>query len=291
MKGTTMQIHIGQGFPVAPVTFFPVWTHSGGRRRFTTSLDQLRIAEMPEAQAPYLLVENPGKRNVFVAEGQLFEGGFQDRMALRSSIIPARSVGEIAVACVEVGRWGGEAREHTMEIRRASEFVRAGWGAGGQAEVWDRISRTDAVGSATTSYAEVRRDIARQWAFDRSMMTLPPWPPLLPGQSGVLIGVGGYPMRLEIFSDPATLREHYTALGESIWVDLHDAPMEVTPGRRARRMVRRIEPLLAEQDDHPDPWSITGADSRYDVGRLKHGGLPVHIRASDRSHPVIRAGG
>ena len=174
-----------------------------------------------------------------------------------------------------------------MEIRRASEFVRAGWGAGGQAEVWDRISRTGAVSSDTTSYAEVRRDIAEQWAFSLSMMSLPPWPPLLRGQSGVLVGVGGQPLLLELFADPAMLREHYDALGESIWVDLREVPQVVTPGRRARRMARHVEQLIDDLPRDEAGWTVSPADSRLDVGLLEQRGQAVHLRASDRRHPIF----
>ena len=57
----------------------------------------------------------------------------------------------------------------------------------------------------------------------------------LPGQRGVLIGLGGQPAFLELFASPAGLRRHLDGLLEAAAIDAALPDPEPTPGRRARR--------------------------------------------------------
>ena len=57
----------------------------------------------------------------------------------------------------------------------------------------------------------------------------------LPGQRGVLIGLGGQPAFLELFASPTGLRRHLPGLLEAAAIDAALLDPEPTPGRRARR--------------------------------------------------------
>jgi hypothetical protein len=59
----------------------------------------------------------------------------------------------------------------------------------------------------------------------------------LPGQRGVLIGLGGQPAFVEVFASPTGLRRHLPGLLEAAAIDAALLPAEAAPGRRARRFV------------------------------------------------------
>ena len=284
-----MKLHVGQGSTLGALTLFPIWNESGGRRRYTTSVRDLMLGECTEPVVQEIHVANPGHRAVLVCDGQLFEGGLQHRMATQSLLIPSHHERNLPVACVEAGRWGGGDRSQRSEGRRASQFVRSGYGTGGQTEVWSRISRTAAVASATTSYAEMRfaADLQRQADAAHGVQLVPDVRPL-PGQAGVLVGIGGYPMLLEVFDDATTLREQFDAIVEAVRHDAQHAPPVPTPGRRARRLVARLSEAYARLEPSGfDTPARSAPDHVLDVARLDHGGRAVHLRAVDRRHPVV----
>lgn len=281
-----MKLHLGQGTTIGAITLVPVWNESGGRRRYTTAADALQIAELEYENVQALQAVNRGRRDVLVPDGQLFEGGLQHRMATRSAIISAGTSTALHVACVEAGRWSGE-REQRSEGRRASEFIRAGWYAGGQAEVWSRIGTTAAAGSATGSYVEMRRDDVPHRADHPSAQQITRTVRPLPGQAGVLIGIGGLPLKLEVFDDSTTLREQFDAIVEAAFYDVGAAPTVPTPGRRSRRLIRRFEELVAHLETDGEDHYRSAYDARLDVARLDHRGRPAHLRITDRRHPVV----
>ena len=137
-----MKLHIGQGATVGAITVFPVWhdRHVAARRTYDTGASTLAVTEaVAGPSVPELQVTNTGERPVLVLDGQLFEGGWQHRMATRSTLVPLGAQMAIEVACVEQSRWHGKAAQ-TTRGRRASVVVRDGFAAGGQQEVWRRIA-------------------------------------------------------------------------------------------------------------------------------------------------------
>ena len=128
---------------------------------------------------------------------------------------------------------------------------------------------------------------ATQVHVDRAHGIALPEPPRLPGQSGVMIGLGGDPLRLKVFDDAASFREQFDAIVEAALHDVGAAPHVPTPGRRSRRMVRRFQEAVAHlQADSSDHWR-SAYDARLDVARLDHRGRPAHLRVTDRRHPVV----
>src|SRR5690606_17510306 len=134
-----------------------------------------------------LLVGNVGDSPALVLEGQLFEGGWQHRMATRPVMVGVHQRMAMDVACVEQGRWEGE-RVQRSKGRRATPRIRESVRAGNnvQQEVWDRVAAyTAGTDNPTGSFVHRLDDASSlaDWADYRP----------LPGQSGVLIGLGGHP--------------------------------------------------------------------------------------------------
>lgn len=278
-------IHIGQGTTVGSVTLFPVWQDRAavGVRRYDTDASHLSVTEADGGPAvPQLVAVNTGERPVLVLDGQLFEGGWQHRMATRSFLLPAGARTVIDVACVEQHRWGGATRQETRG-RRATTYVRHGFDeTGRQSEVWSRVQGYGGV-SATGSLVDRldQPDDQATWLLKRIRP--------LAGQTGVLVGIGGQPLALEVFDHPLTLREQFEAIVRAACLDGYSRPALPTPGRRARRMVERLERTTLDFEPDVGQSSKLGRarTPHLDVMSLHQSYRRPHLRATSLRHPIL----
>lgn len=192
-----LDLHLDRPLTRGSLTLFPVWNgRAVSARGYDVGESGLAVTERSGAPVVgELVVANTGPRPVLLLEGELLQGGHQHRVTSRTTVVePGRPV-VVPVRCVEQGRWSG-ARAHTRDGRRAPTSVRA---ARSQAQTWAEVSRyeqryarsdtsslLDAAAPAEAAAADLVRGIAP-----------------LPFQSGVLIGVAGQPLLLEV---PAVLR-------------------------------------------------------------------------------------
>ncbi|GAB2855001.1 ARPP-1 family domain-containing protein [Nocardioides pacificus] len=280
-------LHIGRGHTRGAMTVFPLWSATSGPGRYTLSTRQLEVSEMDDGpDVGSLMVGNVGDRPALVLEGQLFEGGWQHRMATRPMLIGVHQRIPVEVACVEQGRWSGGSRQETRG-RRATPYIREAvrGDVDVQGEVWTRVARHTA-GSDNPTGSFVRR-------LDESDATRSDWSDyrLLPGQSGVLIGVGGQPYVAEVFSHQLSLRRQLQPILEAAALDALHAPVEATPGRRARRFIDRFgrTPLVV-----PRPAGLgmehSGRTQYVDASVLRWQDDIVHTRMSNVRHPMLVAG-
>lgn len=279
-----IQLHVGRGTTRGAMTVFPLWTTQTGFGRYTLNPSSLDVSEMDDGpDVSRLMVGNTGDRPLLVLEGQLFEGGWQHRMALRSVMIGVHQRVSVDVACVEEGRWGGTTRQHSRG-RRATPYVRDAARRGGdvQGEVWSRVSRHTAGTDNATGSLVARMDEPNRRGLD--------WRDYrpLPGQAGVLIGIGGHPYIAEVFDSSMTLRRQLRPILEAAALDAHLAPSVPTPGRRARRFVERTERVELRPQGPAGVGERHAARSEHvDVARLQWQGRDVHTRVSNLHHPML----
>lgn len=278
-------LHVGQGTTVGSLTLFPVWQDrtSTGTRRYDLSADSLQVGEAEGGPSvPQVVATNTGAKPVLVLDGQLFEGGWQHRMTTRSTLVAAGARVQLDVACVEQGRWGGD-RAQVTEGRRATTYVRSGFDeAGEQSEVWARVDGYGG-GSATGSLADrlSAPDDLAAWVLRQVRP--------LPGQTGVIVGIGGQPLALEAFDHPQTLREQFDAIVRAACLDAVGRPALATPGRRARRLIERLERTRLDQEPDGGQTSILGRarTNDLDVMSLQLASRRLHLRATYRRHPIL----
>lgn len=180
-------------------------------------------------------VTNPGPRPLLLFEGTVLDGGWQHRALVHDVLVPAGVPLDVPVACVEQGRWHGSTTQRTsrrqvpLAVRGALRGIRREVAAGtrstgvDQGDVWRRVSRYERVygGSATSSLVDVQDRAARE--VDALVAGLRP----LYGQRGVLVGVAGHPVLLEVFDHPRTLAEQWDAIVPGSRGELHPpAPTE-----------------------------------------------------------------
>src|SRR5262245_15018918 len=114
------RLHVGSGTTRGALTVFPVWSEYAGSRGYTTRLDSARLGERSDnPTVGSLTATNLGEKPVLLLEGQVLEGGWQNRMLTRSVLVPTGAELDLDVVCVEQGRWGG-GRLLAARSRRAS---------------------------------------------------------------------------------------------------------------------------------------------------------------------------
>jgi hypothetical protein len=287
--GEAMELHVGRGISAGALTVFPVWNGDGGRRHYTTDVKALAVTELEGGPSvPGLTAVNQGIKPVLVLEGHLFEGGWQHRMATKSVVLAPGRPEVVEVACVEQRRWSGGTRQASRG-RRATPYVRSGAHAGplgsdAQGEVWRRVDAYrvghvfDDTGSLVGHLDRTGEDVRRL------TQNLRP----LPGQAGVIVAIAGQPFMMEVFDDAQTLRKQFDSIIAAAGLDALGQPAVVTPSRRARRMVERLERMhLRPTDSIDDGARLHARDHDLDVSVLSWRGRPVHLRATFLRHPSV----
>ncbi|WP_409332329.1 ARPP-1 family domain-containing protein [Trujillonella humicola] len=195
MSDVGVRIHVGQGTALGPLTVFPAWTDlrstpAGYVTGLNATVDVAERAGSPIVEE--LVVTNRADRPVLLLGGELLEGGWQTRALAASTLLAPEQPTIQRVVCVEQGRWSGGSA-HVRRARRAPVGVMRA--VGSQHEVWDRVrGYADVAGSSPTESLADRLDTTTSAARDLTRGLRP-----LAGQRGVLVGISGRPVWLELF--------------------------------------------------------------------------------------------
>jgi hypothetical protein len=280
-------LDVGSGRSVGGLTLFPVWSDAPTLSRIRWSFEHLEVGELSGgASVGRLEVGNPSGRPTALIEGDLLEGGQQHRMSARTVVLEPFDRATVDVVCVEAGRWGGD-REHRALGGRGAPSVRRGAldeQGSAQSEVWRRISRYDErYGRSETS--SMLEHLRRDEAPDIRRM---------PGQRGVIVGIGGRVLGLELFGSSRGLASRWDGLVRAAWLDARSAPSVPTPSRQARKLMRSLGALPLGLGEAQGSYRAV----RFDGGPLRVSGIagaqstalaPIHLTAFDDAHPLLEA--
>jgi len=305
-------LHVGQGTHLGGLSVFPVWTDAP----IVSGLDTGRAARVHVAEregSPVvgeLVLKNEGAKPALLVAGELFEGGWQHRALNHDILLMAGQQLVASVSCVEAGRWHG-ASAQVRRSRRASMMVRSAQttadGYDRQDQVWERVSRYDKAfgASPTASYVDhLNRRVApivdsaghppaAEAAHEAEAAQLAAGTKnirALPGQRGVLIGLGGHPAFVELFASPTGLRRHLPGLLEAAAIDAALLPAEPTPGRRARRFVGPLAgaPLGHELGADAGSGHALGSRSQHhEIRGLSWDDQLLHATVFNRRHHLM----
>ena len=305
-------LHVGQGTHLGGLSVFPVWTDAP----IVSGLDTGRAARVHVAEregSPVvgeLVLKNEGAKPALLVAGELFEGGWQHRALNHDILLMAGQQLVASVSCVEAGRWHG-ASAQVRRSRRASMMVRSAQttadGYDRQDQVWERVSRYDKAfgASPTASYVDhLNRRVApivdsaghppaAEAAHEAEAAQLAAGIKnirALPGQRGVLIGLGGHPAFVELFASPTGLRRHLPGLLEAAAIDAALLPAEPTPGRRARRFVGPLAgaPLGHELGADAGSGHALGSRSQHhEIRGLSWDDQLLHATVFNRRHHLM----
>jgi hypothetical protein len=288
MREVTMQkVHVGSGTAHGALGVFPVWGEADIERDYSTAVAAAQVSENATPDVKTLMVANTADRPLLLLEGQLLEGGLQNRMVARSVVVAPNDKLAVGVVCVEAGRWGGQ-RRYADSRRRAATRVQAGLRAGGdrQGEVWKRVSEYETrYGSNATSSFTVHADRA---ADDVTALVRGLRP--FPGQIGIVIAISGYPVSAELFDSPLTLAEQFQSIVAAAAMDAVGRPAEVTPSRRARRFIDGAMNVQLRRNA-PAGAGITFVGNTEDasISLLRWQGRDVHTSLLNPRHELVGA--
>jgi hypothetical protein len=264
MKTSIDRLHVGAGTTIGPLTLFPVWTETSTVANFALPKDEnLKVGELPRATVPFVTVENCGSVDLLIPEGTILVGGFQTRVAASDYIIAASASVEIAVRCVERGRWGGGLQEHKVDGRAPAHVLSAlrrtlnkdGFTPESQSEVWASVSRienhfgTKPSSSLNDIFADEgmsdrKNPVARtpkHRASENRIVSEAILDQLeafasrpVSGQQGLIIGIAGEPVSLELYATPEAFAAQYLSLVRAACLDAVFADWKPTLGAKAR---------------------------------------------------------
>jgi hypothetical protein len=228
---------------------------------------------------PELLAQNPLDEAVLLYDGEELVGAKQDRILNVTVLVPAASSVRIPVSCVEEGRWHARsdafspAEHHAYPELRRRKAVRLAADpmalGEAQAVVWDEVaSRAGArdVHSPTGAQADIFDAHADRLAALRGAF------PLVPGQAGALLALGGHRLCLDYVSRPAAFARLYPKLLAGYLLDALDAlDSEAADERALERFVGTVATARTSRRSSPG----LGDDVRLRGGRVVGSGLDV----------------
>ena len=282
-------LDVGSGRQRGALTLFPVWVDSPSIRGLEWATAGLDVGELPTGPSVgSLIVGNPAPRPTLLLEGDLLVGGMQHRMAASSTLLAPGEAQPVDVLCVEQGRWSGE-RAHRSAGRRASYSVRQGnlsarERGGSQGEVWSRVSRYDrALEASPTSSMLDHLDRVDDEPVRR-----------MSGQRGVIVGIGGRVIGMELFGSSRGLAARWDGLVRAAQLDARLAPVHATPAQAARDFVRALgRTSLRDAESAGMATGIQSDHGPLTVSGVRHapvlGSALLHLTAFDDSHPLLQA--
>jgi hypothetical protein len=277
-------LHVGSGLHDGALTLFPVWTDTEGAHGLDWRPNALGVHELPDgAEVNRLQIHNRSTRPAVLLEGDLLEGGMQNRMTAADRLLAAGVREAIDVYCVEHGRWSGT-RDHRGLGGRGSLAVRyhghVNRGSNGQSAVWQRIHGYD------RDLRHTRTSSMLEHLADRRTPSFRP----LSGQRGVIIGVGGQIVGAEIFGSSTGLKARWSGILRAAQLDAELAPAYRTSASLARAFARTLgQTELVPAGEAGRAVSLAGEHAylRATAMSTDWDAELVHLTAFDERHPVL----
>lgn len=276
----TLDLHVGRPLHRGALTVFPVWNgRAVTRRGYDVTSAHLEVSERAgQPLVDQLVVTNAGTRPALVLEGELLEGGQQHRVAARSTMVAPGNTEVLQVRCVEEGRWSGEGR-HRRSGSRAPLSVRA---RPEQHRTWERVRALEDLHD-TSGYTHALSD-ALSDVSDAARQLVAGLTPLT-YQTGLLVGIAGQPVQMEVFDHPRTLASAWTSLLQAAAFDSLAAREEKTPGWAARDFADQVGRVTQRPADAEGRRRSPYADLTV----LSWHGRVVHAVAINPRHELVSA--
>jgi hypothetical protein len=166
----------------------------------------ITIEEVDEyAEVDTLKVHYTGPKPLMLMAGELLLGGKQDRVVAKDVVIAPNETAEVAVFCVEPGRWSGSSMHFTPQEGQVPLSVKREAMLGEQESVWASVgayndeSAPNAGGSSLKyGYTNSKESDEYQASLKRLMSVLSQKKDLV----GVVIVIGGKIHSFEYFGSP-----------------------------------------------------------------------------------------
>jgi hypothetical protein len=231
LEATLHAAEIGQPWQEGGLTIFPVRLNKTPIFGPVLTADEalrngvLTIKEIGSGQVNKVTAYNKSDRHVFLMAGQAVSGAKQDRMISEDTLLPPNSTTEVAVWCVDHGRWTpGQTDFRAGEFFAPAAVRREAAVSKSQQRVWDSVAEVQsgvgaAPGSLATAVNSPKVRIETQPYRDK----LIPLPDKRPGTYGVIVAYGDEFLAADIF--------YTSSLFERLWPKLLDSYLLDIAGR------------------------------------------------------------
>lgn len=268
------------GLPITRmgVSLFPLYLHQRAPLIASGRVPGLTVEELPAAEVPVVRLGNASGVPVLVPAGTVVEGGRQNRVLTTSVLVPAATVLDVPVSCVQAGRWSGmgtfglAASMAPRRVRRAStasvrdQLNRGGQRRADQGRVWAEVDaelERNGVRSPDRDLLELARarehDAAWRAAVDELVARGP-----LPGQVGIVVAHGARVVAADLFATPDLLAVNWEALVRSHLGERVAPPHTAPSATRALTFLRRF----ASAPSRVVPGAGLGREQHVDDPRI-----------------------
>jgi len=212
-------LEVGRPVAYRGLTIIPVYRFDRSKARDFAFLDEavkngwIEITEIEGGRVPQVKISNLSTRTIFLLGGEILTGAKQDRILASDVLLAPGSRNLIApVYCVEHGRWTAATPAFTSKGNLGTFELRAKAmekSAGAQTAIWDSVAAQNAkvgVVSPTGAYQDAYESSdnkAQIEEIERKMATIPR---LKTDTIGVVIGLSGKVVGVDIFADPEMFR-------------------------------------------------------------------------------------
>ena len=234
MEAPSSPNRLGEPVSHAGLTVVPIFAGRDSSFEFL-SLDEALAAGMSVdevddvGRVESVRVTNPLAFDVLLYAGEEIAGAKQDRIFERTTLVPKQGSLEVAVFCVESGRWSyrsrrfRSSRSHGFKssphaayprLRRSAHTV-------GQAGVWsDLKTKSMSLGVASPTDAAEALYTSSRSKLDGYLAALP----CQAGQCGSIVGIAGTVVCLDFISRPDVWARTYPKLLRGYALEAIDAP-------------------------------------------------------------------
>lgn len=173
----------------------------------------IEITEIEGGRVPQVRISNLSSRTIFLMGGEILTGAKQDRILAADILLAPGTKNLVAsVFCVEHGRWMASTPTFTTKGNigtfelRAKAMEKSG---GAQSEIWDRVAEQNAevgVASPTGAYQDAYERPENKAKIEEIEKKMAEIPRLMTDTIGVVIGLAGKVVSVDIFVDPEMFR-------------------------------------------------------------------------------------
>lgn len=235
------EARVGRAVSYQNLTVWPLYAAAGEKPASYLALDEamekglVKVREKgPKGSGSVneVIVENKSNQPLFLLGGEVILGGKQDRIMGRDTIVAPKSTTDVAVFCVEHGRWnGGGNGQFSSGKALAHSKLRGKAKFEGQGQVWKEVAEKNSK-LKTENATDTYRQVATSKEIDAKVEAYASH--VIGGLDqlgdagnivGFAIAVNGDVKAVERFASPALFKKYRGKLLRSYFIEAVDQPV------------------------------------------------------------------
>ncbi len=221
---STMVSVLEVGKPVSHrgLTIIPVYTRKVFSRADYVTLEEalkmkwVEVSEVEGGRVPQVKISNLSKNVLFLMGGEILTGARQDRILAQDVLLaPGTKNLLVPVYCVEQGRWTHTSQSFTSKSNLGTYKLRAKaaeQAPAAQSEIWGEVQAQNSrlnVASGTSAYQDAYDKEENKTAISGIERKMRDELRLADDTVGVVIGLGGRIIGLDIFANAALFKKQW----------------------------------------------------------------------------------